>query len=69
MPSYDYKCCDCNKEFTIRKSMNDPSTPSCPTCESVNVNRIWGGIQFKGSGKASGGCGGGCSSSCSGCGH
>lgn len=71
MPSYDYKCQNCNKEFTITKSMTDASVPDCPECKSSSVNKIWGGIQFKGcgsanssGGKSCGACSGGSCLTC-----
>jgi len=71
MPAYDYKCTDCNENFTFEKSMTDETTPNCPKCNSLNVKRVWGGIQFKGlssgsgsSGKSCGPCSGGSCSSC-----
>lgn len=70
MPSYDYKCEKCNEVFTIEKSMTDESIPSCPKCQSSNVKKVWGNIQFKGisSGCASGDCSS-CGGSCSSCHH
>lgn len=73
MPNYDYNCKDCDKVFTVAKSMNDSSVPDCPECGSANVAKVWGNIQFKGcgtkgsSGGGSGGCGGCTGGSCSSC--
>lgn len=71
MPSYDYTCKACEKNFTIEKSMTDNTEPVCIYCNSANVTRIWGKIQLKGCDRTenSSGCGSSCSkSSCSGCG-
>lgn len=67
MPDYDYNCKDCNKNFTVNKSMNDTSTPSCPKCSSSNIKRVWGGFIVKGcssSGGSCNSCGGGSCSTC-----
>jgi len=61
MPSYDYKCKNCEKVFTIEKSMTDSSVPACIECSSSEVTRIWGNIQLKGCGKGGPSV---CSSSC-----
>jgi putative FmdB family regulatory protein len=65
MPSYDYSCKLCGSIFTINKSMNDTTEPNCPACQSPDVKKLWGGIQFKGCGGSSGSSGGG---GCGGCG-
>ena len=39
--TYDYKCNDCKKEFTIEKSMNDDSKVLCTKCESNNIQMIF----------------------------
>lgn len=71
MPSYDYNCKDCEKPFTIEKSMNDNTEPVCMHCNSSNVARLWGNVQLKGCGakeSSFAGCKSSCSkSSCSGC--
>jgi len=70
MPGYDYNCKDCEKTFTIEKSMTDNTEPVCVYCNSSNVARIWGNIQLKGCGSKgnSSSCGTSCTkSSCSGC--
>jgi putative FmdB family regulatory protein len=41
MPSYDYRCGDCNKDFTVERSMTDDSQQGCLDCGSENANRIW----------------------------
>ena len=70
MASYDYSCKDCEKAFTIQKSMTDDTEPPCVFCNSSNVCRIWGNVQLKGGGSKGSvsGCSSSCSkSSCSGC--
>ncbi len=46
MPSYDYKCQNCNKLNTYRfasvaRFVSCQGTLKCETCESVNVERIF----------------------------
>ncbi|MDD3013698.1 MAG: zinc ribbon domain-containing protein [Candidatus Gastranaerophilales bacterium] len=66
MPSYDYRCNKCHEIFTVTKSMNDSSTPTCPCCGSNEVAKVWGNVQLKGCCKTSGSSSGGGCSSCSG---
>jgi len=41
MPSYDYRCKNCDQKITLERSMKDESTPVCCECGSDNINRIW----------------------------
>jgi putative FmdB family regulatory protein len=54
MPTYDYICEKCDKEFEIFQSMNDPHLKKCPDAECRGkVRRKIGagaGFVFKGSG-------------------
>lgn len=68
MPNYDYKCQNCNKVFTITKSMTDLSTPNCPECKNDKVSKIWGGFTLSGKVTSSANCGSCTSSNCSTCG-
>ncbi len=72
MPTYDYRCKNCDSLFSIEKSMNDPHPEICPSCSSNNINRVWENIQLKGCDKSSnsGGknCGGPCRGNCGSCG-
>ena len=56
MPSYEYRCADCNESKTQTVGITDktPSNPDCPTCKQP-MTRQWGvaAVQFKGSGFAS----------------
>ena len=52
MPTYDYKCLDCNYTFEEFQKMTDASLEVCPKCNG-NLKRLIGaGIApiFKGSG-------------------
>lgn len=70
MPSYDFKCNNCELVFTVSKSMEDSTVPLCPECSSrENVSRVWGCINFGGmsnnpSSSSCSGCSGGSCSTC-----
>lgn len=50
MPTYDYRCTDCDKEFEMTHGVDD-TVESCPDCGG-KVRRVFHpvGIIFKGSG-------------------
>ena len=53
MPTYDYICKDCDKEFEAFQSMTDEPLDTCSLCGGKNVERKIGtgaGFIFKGSG-------------------
>ena len=52
MPIYEFACQDCGHEFEKIQSFSDSSTPSCPNCQGVHVQRRLSApaIHFKGSG-------------------
>lgn len=50
MPTYEYVCNDCKKEFTAYLSLKEyESSPviPCPHCKSPNVNRKIAGFYAK----------------------
>ncbi len=52
MPTYDYKCTECNHTFEIFQQMTADPITKCPECDGV-VKRLIGtgaGPIFKGSG-------------------
>ncbi len=51
MPTYEYHCDSCDKNFDVVQSFQDDPLTSCPTCGSP-VRKVFGnvGIVFKGSG-------------------
>lgn len=51
MPTYGYKCRECNQEFEVFQKMSDDPVTECPTCGGP-VKRVFHpvGIIFKGSG-------------------
>ena len=52
MPIYEFACQDCGHEFEKIQSFSDSSTPACPNCQGVHVQRRLSApaIHFKGSG-------------------
>lgn len=52
MPTYDYKCSNCNNLFEEVQSMKDPMLTKCPKCGKETLVRLigGGGVIFKGSG-------------------
>ncbi len=51
MPTYEYRCDNCAKNFDVFQSFTDDPLTECPTCGSP-VRKVFGsvGIVFKGSG-------------------
>ena len=51
MPTYEYRCDTCAKDFDVVQSFTDDPLTECPTCDSP-VRKVFGsvGIVFKGSG-------------------
>ena len=51
MPTYEYHCDSCEKNFDVVQSFQDDALTACPTCGSP-VRKVFGnvGIVFKGSG-------------------
>ena len=52
MPTYEYKCTECNHLFEMFQSIKDPPIKKCPKCKG-NVKKLisgGSGILFKGSG-------------------
>ena len=51
MPTYEYRCDHCNRNFDVVQSFQDDPLTRCPTCDSP-VRKVFGnvGIVFKGTG-------------------
>lgn len=51
MPTYEYRCKDCDHEFDVVQSFSDAALTECPSCGG-NLRKVFGnvGITFKGSG-------------------
>ena len=53
MPTYDYKCNNCEHEFEHFQSMTAKTLRKCPECSKNSLNRLIGtgaAVIFKGSG-------------------
>ena len=53
MPTYDYKCQNCDYTFEILQSMSAEHLVTCPKCNKDSLKRLIGtgsGLLFKGSG-------------------
>lgn len=54
MPTYDYSCANCKKDFEISQKITDAPITKCPECSSENFKRGIGGgsatLRFEGSG-------------------
>jgi putative FmdB family regulatory protein len=52
MPTYEYKCADCNNEYEQARKITDKEPVHCPKCKSVRqVKKISkSSIIFRGSG-------------------
>lgn len=53
MPTYTYKCDECEHQFDIRQSMSDDKLTTCPECEKESLSKIitpGAGFQLKGKG-------------------
>ena len=46
MPTYDYVCEKCNKDFSLVLSIkeHDKKKPACPRCQSKKVKQTVGGF-------------------------
>ena len=53
MPTYNYRCLSCSKEFVVFQSMNEKSVSNCKLCNSEKIEKLisaGSGLIFKGSG-------------------
>ncbi len=52
MPTYEYRCLDCGREFDVFQRMSDPPGAPCPDCGRGAERLISGGagVLFKGEG-------------------
>lgn len=52
MPTYDYKCTECEHTFELFQSMTEDPITECPECKGLVKRLIGAGIRpiFKGSG-------------------
>ncbi|MBM4034995.1 MAG: zinc ribbon domain-containing protein [Planctomycetes bacterium] len=54
MPSYDFRCLECNKTFTATMSWAefDKGKPKCPKCGKRKVEQVFGEVLVKTSKKS-----------------
>lgn len=52
MPTYQYRCVDCENELEIVQKFTDDPLTTCPTCETDSLRKVFSavGVVFKGSG-------------------
>jgi putative FmdB family regulatory protein len=53
MPTYDYRCDNCDHQFEEFQSFSEPVLTKCPQCGKKKLRRLFGagaGVIFKGSG-------------------
>jgi putative FmdB family regulatory protein len=49
MPTYDYKCNDCNTKYEVfHKTKENETQVKCPTCESENSRKLISVSNFSG---------------------
>jgi putative FmdB family regulatory protein len=51
MPTYQYRCLNCNLQFELKQSFSDKPIADCPTCHGI-ARRIFSSVPilFKGPG-------------------
>lgn len=51
MPTYEYRCRDCQEQLEVVQSIHDPALTQCPSCGG-QLRKLFGnvGVVFKGSG-------------------
>ncbi|MBA3463860.1 MAG: zinc ribbon domain-containing protein [Deltaproteobacteria bacterium] len=52
MPTYEYRCNACNREFEIQQKMADPDLVKCEACGEDKLEKLisWSAFQLKGGG-------------------
>ena len=52
MPTYSYRCKNCDYAFDIHQEFSDSSLTQCPSCGEERLRKVFGsvGVTFKGSG-------------------
>jgi putative FmdB family regulatory protein len=68
MPTYDYHCQACQKDFTAMHKISDPA-PACPECGSADVKKKLSAPAVHGGSQKSAPSLGGHSCGMGGCGH
>lgn len=52
MPTYQYRCKDCNTDLEVVQKFTDDALTECPSCEAGTLRKVFNavGVVFKGSG-------------------
>lgn len=52
MPTYQYRCQDCNTDLEVVQKFTDDSLTECPSCDAGTLRKVFNavGVVFKGSG-------------------
>lgn len=52
MPTYSYRCKNCDYAFDIHQEFSDSTLTQCPSCGEERLRKVFGtvGVTFKGSG-------------------
>lgn len=52
MPTYQYRCKDCNTDLELVQKFTDDSLTECPSCDGGSLRKVFNavGVVFKGSG-------------------
>ncbi|MBE3576971.1 MAG: zinc ribbon domain-containing protein [Limnochordales bacterium] len=46
MPSYEFRCNQCNREFVVKISYSEKSSVRCPDCGSGDLKELFGRYHF-----------------------
>ena len=65
MPTYEFKCNKCKKEFEVFTSISGKDKTKCPKCKNSDITQLLTSFYMKGGGKSS--CSSCKTTSCSGC--
>lgn len=69
MPTYEFTCNKCKKNFETFTSISKKKQVTCPQCGSKDIQQVFGAFFVGGDvSKKSAGQGSGCTGSCSTCG-
>nr|WP_204615438.1 zinc ribbon domain-containing protein [Desulforadius tongensis] len=49
MPTYEFKCKECGKKFTVMVSVTEKDQVKCPECGSAKIQQLITGFFTKGS--------------------
>lgn len=67
MPTFDFRCSDCNHEFSKLVSIKEKDKVKCPKCDG-NVKQLFTGFMFLGNDSGKNSCSSCNSGNCGACG-